>query len=85
MLPASLRSELVSDPHGLDGLIRCLVRAVGKEVRHTSGGGAVLALVATIAAVVCVMAWLEGSQMPPVPSLDASWLPMRLGGWGTIL
>jgi len=70
---------------GLDVLTRWLVRAVRKEVCQTSGGGTAQSAIATIVGVVWVTVELEGSQMPPAPNLDASWLPMRVGGWGTIL
>jgi len=80
MLPASSRSEFDRDPLGLDVLTRLLVRVAGNEVCQTSGGGMVFTAIAPIVGVVCVMVELEGSQMPPVPDMDALWLPMRIGG-----
>ena len=38
-LPANSRLEFVMDPHGLEVLTRCWVRAAGKEVREVVGVG----------------------------------------------
>jgi len=57
----SSRSKFVKDPCGLDVLTRCLVRAVGKEVHQTIGGGMAPWAVASVVGVAWVTAELEGS------------------------